>query len=92
MNQDLLEEFFDLLDLLGIVIPNEIHSIQDPFDRVSASIQYMEELSGEETIELKAHARNIAGLFLDLDEQTDLLDKAEKIQWGNQDESHDFDE
>ena len=80
--EDLLEDLYEILDIYQIIIPNEIKSIEDSFDRVAAIIQDIEGLSGEQVIELKAHARDLAGLFLDLDDESDLLEKAEKIRWG----------
>lgn len=81
--QDLLDEFYELLYLHQIVVPNEIKAISDPFDRVVAIIQFTDGLTGEQVVELKAHARDLAGLFLDLDDGTDLLDRAEAVLWGD---------
>jgi hypothetical protein len=89
--EDPFAEFNKMLSTLGINISNEIRSIENPFDQVAAIIQNIEDLSGEKTIELKAHARDIAGLFLDLDDETDLLDKAEMIRWGNPQQDVDTD-
>jgi hypothetical protein len=80
--KDPLEDLYEILSIHDFVITNEIKAIKDPFDQVVAIIQRMEDLTGEQVIELKAHVRDLAGLFLELDDDTDLLDKAEKVLWG----------
>ncbi|OPL19060.1 MAG: hypothetical protein AVO35_12700 [Candidatus Aegiribacteria sp. MLS_C] len=79
--EELFEELYLLLHINGVLIPEEIKEITDPFERAAKIVASSQFIHPDDEHLLESHAMEIADFILSLSEDKDLIQRLSLFSW-----------